>query len=66
MKGIIAEYEKAPLRITDDLELPEPSTNQILIRSLYTAVNPVYGLPFSHKIPPAAFSCSQLTFPPSQ
>ncbi|KAL2836946.1 chaperonin 10-like protein [Aspergillus pseudoustus] len=41
MKGIIAEYEEAALQVTDSLELPEPSTNQILVKSIYTAINPV-------------------------
>lgn len=45
MKGIIAEHKEAPLQVTDGLELPEPSANQILIKSIYTAINPVYGLP---------------------
>ncbi|KAL3458211.1 chaperonin 10-like protein [Aspergillus heterothallicus] len=41
MKGIIAEHREATLQVTDDLELPEPSANQILVKSIYTAVNPV-------------------------
>ncbi|KAL2802322.1 chaperonin 10-like protein [Aspergillus granulosus] len=41
MKGIIAEHQEAALQVTDNLELPEPSTNQILVKSIYTAVNPV-------------------------
>jgi NADPH-dependent curcumin reductase CurA len=44
MKGIIAEHQEAGLQVTDNLELPEPSTNQILVKSIYTAVNPVYVL----------------------
>ncbi|KAL3443720.1 chaperonin 10-like protein [Aspergillus insuetus] len=41
MKGIIAEHEKAPFQVTNSLELPEPSANQILVKSIYTAINPV-------------------------
>ena len=51
MKGIIAEHKEAPLQVTDDLELPEPSVNQILIKSIYTAINPVYVLSVFPDVP---------------
>ncbi|PCH00148.1 Polyketide synthase, enoylreductase [Penicillium occitanis (nom. inval.)] len=41
MKGIIADSVGAPFYITEDLEVPEPSVNQILVKSIYTAINPV-------------------------
>jgi NADPH:quinone reductase-like Zn-dependent oxidoreductase len=55
MKGIIAENMGAPLQVTDDLELPEPSANQILIKSIYTAINPVYGLLFLRHVSLTSF-----------
>jgi NADPH-dependent curcumin reductase CurA len=61
MKGIIAEHKEAPLQVTDDLELPEPSANQILIKSIYTAINPVYRLPFLRHVSRMAFVTLQLT-----
>jgi len=41
MKGVIAEKNGAPYQVTEDLEVPEPSPDQILVKSLYTAVNPI-------------------------
>jgi hypothetical protein len=61
MKGIIAEHKEAPLQVTDDLELPELSANQILIKSIYTAINPVYGLLFCVMFHLWLLSHSQLT-----
>lgn len=55
MKGIIVEHKEASLQVTDDLELPAPSKNQILIKSIYTAINPVYGLPVFPEVPLIAF-----------
>jgi len=41
MKGIVAEKQGAPWIITDTLKVPEPSADQILVKSIFTAVNPV-------------------------
>lgn len=41
MKGIVAEKQGAPWRIIDTLKVPEPSADQILVKSIFTAVNPV-------------------------
>jgi len=41
MKGVIVEKDGAPYQLTEDLEVPEPSPDQILVKSLYTAVNPI-------------------------
>lgn len=41
MKGVIAEKQGAPWTVTDSLEVPEPSADQILVKSIYTAINPV-------------------------
>ena len=42
MKGVIFESAGGPLKVVDDLPIPEPSPDQILVKSLYTAINPVY------------------------
>jgi NADPH:quinone reductase-like Zn-dependent oxidoreductase len=42
MKGVIFESAGGPLKVVDDLPVPEPSPDQILVKSLYTAINPVY------------------------
>jgi NADPH:quinone reductase-like Zn-dependent oxidoreductase len=41
MKGVIFEAAGGPLKVVD-LPVPEPSPDQILVKSLYTAINPVY------------------------
>ncbi len=41
MKGVIVEKPQAAFKIVDDLEKPEPGPDQILVKSLYTAINPV-------------------------
>ena len=41
MKGITIEKPGAPPQLTSDLEVPEPSDTQILVKSIYTAANPV-------------------------
>jgi NADPH:quinone reductase-like Zn-dependent oxidoreductase len=42
MKGVIFESAGGPLKVVDGLPVPEPSPDQILVKSLYTAINPVY------------------------
>jgi len=41
MKGVVVEKGGAPYQLTEDLEVPEPSSDQILVKSLYTAINPI-------------------------
>ncbi|EEH46394.2 uncharacterized protein PADG_02492 [Paracoccidioides brasiliensis Pb18] len=41
MKGIISEKVGEPFKIVDNLEVPEPSSDQILVKSIYMAINPV-------------------------
>lgn len=40
MKGIIVEKAGAKPELRSDLEFPAPSDTQILVKSIYTAVNP--------------------------
>ncbi|KAK2810209.1 hypothetical protein FQN50_003179 [Emmonsiellopsis sp. PD_5] len=44
MKGIICEKVGDPWKIVDNLDVPEPSPDQILVKSLYMAINPADGL----------------------
>ena len=43
MKGVIFEQAGAEPKVTNRLEKPSPSTDQILVKSIYTAINPVYA-----------------------
>ena len=42
MKGVIFEKQGADPKVVDDLEKPKPGPDQILVKSLWTAINPVY------------------------
>ena len=46
MKGITVEKVGAELKVAD-LPVPEPGEDQILVKSIFTAINPVYvnGIP---------------------
>lgn len=39
MKGIIAEGPNSEFRIVDGLEIPEPSPDQILVKTAYICIN---------------------------
>lgn len=41
MKGVIVENAGAPYKVVEDLEKPSPNADQILVKSIYTAINPV-------------------------
>jgi NADPH:quinone reductase-like Zn-dependent oxidoreductase len=41
MKGVIFEKAGAAPEVTDSLEKPKPGADQVLVKSLYTAINPV-------------------------
>jgi hypothetical protein len=43
MKGVIFESVGAQPKVVDNLEKPKPSPDQILVKSLCVAINPVYG-----------------------
>lgn len=42
MRGVVFEEAGAAPKVVDTLELPVPDTDQILVKSLYTAINPMY------------------------
>ena len=44
MKGILLEKVGGDYALVDSIEKPSPGKNQILIKSLVTAMNPVYSL----------------------
>ncbi|KAG8526679.1 uncharacterized protein KY384_008108 [Bacidia gigantensis] len=43
MKGVTVEKPGAPFVVVDDLEIPEPGDDQILVKSIATAIDPVEG-----------------------
>jgi NADPH:quinone reductase-like Zn-dependent oxidoreductase len=42
MKAVVVPSQGAPMEVRDNLKVPEPGDHQILVKSVYTAVNPVY------------------------
>ena len=46
MKGVIVEDAGAPWKVVDNLDVPTPAPDQILVKSIATAINPVYALCF--------------------
>lgn len=43
MKGVIVDAVGAPYKIVENLEKPKPGAGQILVKSITTAINPVYA-----------------------
>ncbi|KUJ17782.1 GroES-like protein [Mollisia scopiformis] len=43
MKGIVVEKVGGPFTLVDTLDKPKPSSTQVLVKSLVTAINPVEG-----------------------
>lgn len=43
MKGVVVKEIGGPAVVVDDLEIPEPDEGQVLVKSLYAALNPVYA-----------------------
>lgn len=41
MKGVIIEKAGAPAKVVDGLEVPVPAEDQVLVKSVYAALNPV-------------------------
>jgi NADPH:quinone reductase-like Zn-dependent oxidoreductase len=41
MRGLIVEKPAAPFVLVEDLPKPKPGANQMLIKSIYTGINPV-------------------------
>lgn len=48
MKGILLDKVGGDFHLVDTLEKPSPGNKQILVKSLVTAINPVYGYPYPH------------------
>ena len=41
MKGVVFEEQGSEPMVVENLEKPSPSPDQILVKSLWTAINPV-------------------------
>jgi NADPH:quinone reductase-like Zn-dependent oxidoreductase len=41
MKGVALKSPGAPAEVVDDLAVPEPGDDQVLVKSIYAAINPV-------------------------
>ena len=41
MKGVIFESQGAKPKVVDSLEKPSPGPDQLLVKSIWTAINPV-------------------------
>ena len=46
MKGVVVEAVGGPWKVVEDLEVPKPAPDQILVKSIAAAINPVYALYF--------------------
>ena len=44
MKGVVVEAVGSPYKVVTDLKVPDLSSDQILVKSISTAINPVYVL----------------------
>lgn len=49
MKGLTLAKPGAPYELVSDIDKPTPGPKQVLVKSLYTGINPVYG---SQILPP--------------
>lgn len=43
MKGVIVREPGAAFEVVTDIEKPKPGADQILVKSIATAINPVYA-----------------------
>jgi hypothetical protein len=41
MKGVIIEAPGSPYKVVDNLDTPKPASDQLLVKSIATAMNPV-------------------------
>jgi NADPH:quinone reductase-like Zn-dependent oxidoreductase len=48
MKGILLDKVGGDFHLVDTLDKPSPGNKQILVKSLVTAINPVYGYPYPY------------------
>jgi NADPH:quinone reductase-like Zn-dependent oxidoreductase len=47
MKGLTIAKVGAPYELATDLEKPTPGPKQVLLKSIYVGINPVYDLHLS-------------------
>lgn len=43
MRAVVVDKPGAQAYIAHDLPVPEPGEGQVLVKSIYTAINPVYA-----------------------
>lgn len=43
MKGVSLKAAGAAFEVVDEIEKPKPGSDQILVKSIATAINPVYA-----------------------
>ncbi len=41
MKGIVVEAPGSSYKVVENLDTPKPSANQLLVKSMTTAINPM-------------------------
>jgi len=41
MKGVIVEAPGSPYKVVENLDTPKPAADQLLVKSIVTAINPV-------------------------
>lgn len=46
MRGVTVASAGAPYEVVDNLSKPSPGKGQVLVKSLFSGVNPVYVLRF--------------------
>jgi NADPH:quinone reductase-like Zn-dependent oxidoreductase len=57
MKGTILKSAGAAFEVVNDIEKPKPDATQILVKSIATAINPVYAYPNSLQLLQAWLDC---------
>lgn len=58
MKGVVVKKPGAAFEVVTDIEKPKPGVDQILVKSIATAINPVYACLISFELLNAISSCS--------
>lgn len=56
MKGLLVERPGGEIKIVDDLQKPSPDQEQLLVKPIYVAMNPVYRIPSPSGATPNIFA----------
>ena len=57
MKGVVVRSPGAAFEVVTDIEKPKPGVDQILVKSIATAINPVYAYLIPLELLPAILNC---------